>query len=240
MDVREKVVIITGASAGIGQATARVFAQAGARLALAARSAEALEQLAAELRAAGGEAVAIRTDMRDQQQVRHMVAATVEQFGGVDVLINNAGQAAWGPIADVDLDHVRQIVDLNLFGSLYAIQAVVPLLRQRGGGLIINVSSNVTKMTIPGIGTYAATKSALNMLSATARVELAADNIRVITVYPRLTATDFGRNALASPVARGAWRPPVPPDRAELVAEHILAAAQREPAEQFVEDAVAQ
>ena len=113
-----------------------------------------------------------------------MIEQVFTHYGRIDILINNAGQAAAGTVAQVSPDDYRQIIELNLFGPLYAIQAAVPKMRQGGGGLIINISSMVTKMHIPGLAAYASTKSALNMLSDTACVELAPDNIRVITVYP--------------------------------------------------------
>lgn len=235
MDVRGTVVIITGASAGIGLATAHLFAEQGAKLALAARSAETLHQLVDELGGRGHEAIAIPTDMRQQAEVERLIDQTFTHFGRIDMLINNAGQAAAGPVSTVSIEDYRQIIDLNIFGPLYAMQAVVPKMHAHGGGLILNISSNVTKLTIPGIGAYASTKSALNMLSDTARVELAPDNIRVITVYPRLTATDFGKNALSGSQRReGPPRSNVVPDSAEFVAQNILAAAQNEPAEQFM------
>jgi short-subunit dehydrogenase len=239
MDIKGKVVIITGASAGIGLASARRFAAAGARLALAARSSEKLAALAEEIRAQGGEALVLPTDMRDPAAVNRMVDQAARHYGRIDVLINNAGQAVAGTVAEVSLEHFRQVIDLNVYGPLYAIQAAVPRMRENSGGLILNISSMVSKMHIPGLGAYAATKSALNMLSDTARVELAAENIRVITVFPRMTATDFGRNSLGDERRRQAQRnrPPgeVVVDSAEHVAEKILEAAEKEPAEQYMD-----
>jgi short-subunit dehydrogenase len=238
MDIRDKVVLITGASGGIGLVTARRFAAEGARLALVARSADALERLANELREQGHEAVAIRADMRDASQVRRAVENTVERFGRLDVLINNAGQGARGTIADVDPEHFHQIIELNIFGPVVAMQATIPVMRRQGGGLIINISSMTSKLQIPGIGAYAATKAALNKLSETARVELAPDNIRVVCVFPRVTATDFGANYLGNQN----WRPPqhqrgqsFTVDSPEFVAEKILAAAVNETEEQYMD-----
>jgi NADP-dependent 3-hydroxy acid dehydrogenase YdfG len=235
VDIQGKVVIITGASAGIGLCTAKLFAQHGAKLALAARSADKLGQLVDELTAQGHTAIAIPTDVRQQAEVERLIDQTFSHYGQIDVLINNAGQAAAGHVSNVSLEDFRQIIDLNIFGPIYAIQAVVPKMKQNGGGLILNISSNVTKLAIPGIGAYASTKSALNKLSETARGELAPENIRVITVYPRLTATDFGKNARRTqqvqninPTAN------MTPDTPEYVAEKILEAAQNEPAEQFM------
>jgi short-subunit dehydrogenase len=240
MEIKDKVVLITGASGGIGLAAARHLAAAGAKVALAARSTEKLTQLANELRSQGHEALSVPTDMRNQAEVIQMVEATVQHFGQIDVLINNAGQAASGTITDVSIDDYRQIVELNMFGPLYAMQAVIPKMRSQGGGIIVNVSSMVSRMHIPGLAAYASTKAALNMLSDTARGELASDNIRVITFYPRMTATDFGRNSLGNRQMRQQQRattnrPEVVVDSPESVAEKILEAVQKEPAEQFMD-----
>lgn len=177
--------------------------------------------------------------MRDPSAVNKMIEQTFERYGRIDILINNAGQAAAGTVAEVSDGDFRQILDLNVFGPLYAIQAVVPKMRHAGGGLIINISSMVSKMHIPGLGAYAATKSALNMLSETARVELASDNIRVVTVFPRMTATDFGKNSLGNQRVRQSQRESAPrnivTDSPEFVADKILEAARKEPAEQYMD-----
>jgi short-subunit dehydrogenase len=239
MELKDRVVVITGASAGIGLATARSLAAAGAKLALAARSTDKLTRLAEELQRDGHAALVVPTDMRNQAEVAQLVETTVQHYGQIDVLINNAGQAVAGTVAEVEVDQFRQVIDLNVFGPIYAMQASVPKMREHGGGIIINVSSMVSKMYIPGLGGYAATKAALNMLSDTARGELAPDNIRVITVYPRMTATDFGRNSLGNrqmrPQQRGSAAPGMVIDSAEYVAEKILEAIQKEPAEQFMD-----
>jgi NADP-dependent 3-hydroxy acid dehydrogenase YdfG len=238
MEVRGKVVLITGASAGIGLATARRFGQAGAKLALVARSTDALEALARELAAQGIEAIACTADLRDCAQIQQAISDTVKHFGRIDILINNAGQSALGDVADVDLDYFRQIIDLNILGPVVAIQAAVPIMRKRGGGIIINVSSMVSKMRLHGIGAYAATKAALNMLSDTSRGELESDNIRVISIFPRVTRTDFHRNTLGGQPSDD-WLdhlpPSVPVDSAEHVAQRILDAAINEPEEQYMD-----
>lgn len=235
MEVQGKVVIITGASMGIGEATAQVFAAAGAKLVLAARSVDKLAAVANSL-PTQAETLVVPTDMTDQAQVKALIETAYAHFGQIDILINNAGQAAAGPIATVNPDHYRQIIELNLFGPLYAMQAVIPKMKEQGGGVIINISSLVSKMAIPGIGAYASTKYALNGLSLTAHHELAADNVRVVLFHPGLTSTDFGKNALRTDDGR-AGRPqsgngPMPePDSAEDVARKILEAAITEPME---------
>jgi short-subunit dehydrogenase len=239
MEIRDKVVLVTGASGGIGLATARSFAGEGAKVALVARSADRLNEIADGLRREGREAIAIAADLRDAAQVKRAVAETTRHFGRIDILINNAGQSAADMIADINLDDFRQIVELNVFAPLTAMHAVIPMMREHGGGLILNVSSMVSKMRIPGLAAYAATKAALNVLSDTARVELAADHIRVILVFPRTTATDLGKNSLGNAELRQRQRESAHAqatvDTAEFVAGKILAAAINEPDEQYMD-----
>ncbi len=237
MEIRGAVALITGASMGIGLATARLFTAHGARVALASRSADTLTRLAGEL--AGS--FAIPTDMRDAASIKHMVAAVHAHYGRIDLLVNNAGQGMYAPIDQIDLEQYRQIMELNLYGPLLAMQAVIPVMRAQGGGMIVNISSNVSKMHIPGLAAYASTKYALNGLTLTARAELAKDNIRVSVMYPRLTATDFGRNAITSQSRPGARpadtrRPGMPtPDPVDAVAVKILEAVETEVAEQTMD-----
>lgn len=234
MEVQDKVVIITGASMGIGEAAAHVFAEAGAKVVLAARSADKLAAVAKSL-PSQAESLTVPTDMTDPAQVQSLIDKTYDRFGRIDILINNAGQSAIGTVATVSPELYHQIIELNIFGPLFAIQAVVPRMKEQGGGVIINISSNVSKMAIPGIGTYASTKYALNGLSMTARNELAGDNIRVLLFLPGMTATEFGRNALRDEEFKN-WRPSGSgttrqPDSAEDVARKILEAAITEAAE---------
>jgi len=239
MDIQDKVVLITGASEGIGLATARLFAQEGAKVALAARSADTLNTIVRELHEQHHAAIAVPTDMCNKDAIKAMVDSVFQQYGRIDILINNAGQAVRGNVADVDIDQFRQIFELNVLGPVEAIQAIIPHMRQNGGGLIINVSSNVSHMHLPVIGAYAATKAALNMISDTAREELASDNIRITTMFPRQTATNFGKNSLATantnhqrPSSRQGG---VEPDTAEAVAQKILEAARNEPHDQYMD-----
>jgi NADP-dependent 3-hydroxy acid dehydrogenase YdfG len=235
MEVQGSIVVITGASMGIGEATARVFAEAGAKLVLAARSADKLAALAQQL-PAQAETLIVPTDVTDQAQVKALIDTAYARFGRIDILINNAGQAVIGPVATINPDQYRQIIELNLLGPLHTIQAVVPKMKEQGGGVIINISSTVSKMAIPGIGAYASTKYALNGLSLTARNELAAENIRVVLFHPGRTSTDFGKNAIYEKSPDKAWRPGsgqamAEADTAEAVARKILEAAINEPAE---------
>ena len=237
MDIQDKVVIITGASSGIGLATARLFAQKGAKVALAARSADTLHTIVNELHEQHCEALAVPTDMSKKDEIEAMVDTVFQQYGRIDILINNAGQAARGHVADVDIDQFRQIFELNVIGPVEAMQAIIPKMRQNGGGLIINVSSTAAHLHLPAIGAYAATKAALDKISDTAREELASENIRITTMFPRTTATNFGKNSIATPKTNH-QRPQLgglAPDSTEAVAQKILEAARNEPHEQYMD-----
>jgi len=218
MQIKDKVIIITGASQGIGLETARVLAAKGAKLVLAARSGDKLAALAAEL----PEALAVPTDMRKAADIKNLVAKTLEKFGRIDCLINNAGQGIYGPLEKIDVEQYKQIMELNVYGVLEAMQEVVPQMRKQGGGMIINVSSGVSRRYIPGLAAYASTKYALNALTFTARQELEKDNIIVSTILPKMTATNFGKNAVGARPdfsSRSGGMPDVDPP--ELVAEKI-------------------
>jgi NADP-dependent 3-hydroxy acid dehydrogenase YdfG len=217
VDISGKVAIITGASSGIGAATARLAAERGAKVVLAARRSDRINALAAEL----PDALAVTTDMRDPEQIARLIAATLDRFGRVDILVNNAGQGLHLPIEQVRLEDFRSVVELNVYGPLLAMQAVIPVMRKQGGGAIVNVSSMTSRMVFSGVGSYAATKSALNMLSQVARKELEPDGIVVSTVYPAVTATEFHQSlAAGGRVGGGSWS--VQPHSAESVAEAIL------------------
>ena len=216
MDIADKVVLITGASSGIGAATARSAARAGARVVLAARREDRITELAKDL----PHAVPVVTDVTDPTQLEAAVQAGVSAFGRVDVLVNNAGQGLHVPLEQVAVDDFRAVLELNVVAPLVAMQTVVPIMRAQGGGCIINVSSGTSRMVLPGAGAYAATKSALNMLSAVARKELADAGIVVSTVYPFITDTEFHQTLRAGHLAS---RPGGPtPHSAETVAQAIL------------------
>lgn len=191
MDIKNKVIMVTGASQGIGRATARLLADRGARVVLAARSEDKIAALEKELPGS----LAVRADMRKPDDIAHLVQAAMEKFGRIDILINNAGQGMYGPVEKVNVADYREIMDLNVFGVLLAMQAVIPEMRKQGGGMILNVSSRVSKNYFPNLGAYASTKYALNALSLTARAELAPDHIVVSVMHPKMTATDFGKNS---------------------------------------------
>ena len=191
-----KTALITGASSGIGRAVAVAFAQAGAVIGVHGRDEARMAETCATIRDAGGQAVALPADLRNAADARTLAEQAHVQLGRIDILVNNAGMNRRKPIVEVSDDDYATIMDVNLRSAFMLSKAVHPYMKEQGGGVIINISSNVSKMAIPGIGTYASTKYALNGLSLTARNELAADNIRVVLFHPGMTATDFGKNAV--------------------------------------------
>lgn len=161
------------------------------------------------------------------------LAAIHQHYGRIDVLINNAGQGMHVPVAQASVADYRTLLELNLVSVLVAMQAVIPYMRQQGGGVIVNISSGVSKRILPSVGPYASTKYALNALSLTARLELAPEHIRVGVVYPGITATDFMRNAVQAVVTTPRQGAPV--DTPEHVAEKVLEAVQSEAAETYAD-----
>lgn len=235
MDVLNKTIIITGASSGIGLATARLLARHGAKLALVSRSKEKLETLSREL----PNSIAIVADMTKIAEIKRMVQRTHENFGRVDILINNAGQGYDAPVEKTDVNTFHYIFDLDVIGPLVAMQQVIPLMRMQGGGTIINISSGTALMYLPNMSAYSAAKKALASISLTAREELKTDNISVSVVYPYITLTDFEKNTIkesAGGERESGGSAPFPADTAEHVAQKILEAIDRGEAEIFAHD----
>lgn len=187
-DLTGAVVIVTGASSGIGAATAALLHEAGAHPVLVARRADRLEALSAEL----GGALAVPADVTDPAAVRDVVARTLDRHGRIDALVNNAGVSLHVPLDRLDLGEFARVLDLNVISVVSLTQAVLPTMRAQGAGRIVNVSSGTTRSVPLGVGAYAATKSALNMLTAVARREFGPDGIVVSLVVPSITATEFG------------------------------------------------
>lgn len=186
------IAIVTGASAGIGRATAVALARSGADVVAVARRAGRLDALASELRTAPGRVLPLPGDIREPDFARRLVAATVGAFGRVDVLVNNAAVGHRSPLADMPGADVATLIDTNLMALLQLTRAVIPPMRRQGGGHIVNVSSIVGERPLPNSSLYCASKAAVNSLSRSLRMELRSDQIRVTLVYPGLTATEFG------------------------------------------------
>jgi len=190
--INDKVVIITGASSGLGEATARLLASKGARLVLAARRLERLEKLVTEITQAGGQAIAVKTDVSNRSEVEHMVKTAQNQFGTVDVLFANAGIMPQAPLYKVQVDEWDAMIDVNIKGVLYSIAAVLPIMRERQSGHIINMSSVAGLKVASGRATvYSATKFAVKTISEGLREEVAAEGIRVTCLYPGAIQTEL-------------------------------------------------
>lgn len=187
MQIQNSVVVVTGASSGIGAATARAFAAAGARVVLAARREERIRALALEL----GDAIAVRCDVTSQTDISTLATAALDRFGRIDVLVNNAGQGLQATVEQVSVSDFRDVLELNLVAPLAMMQAVLPSMRANGSGAVVNVSSGTTFADVPGTGGYVASKIALERLSAVARNELAGTGVTVSTVIPFATETEF-------------------------------------------------
>lgn len=191
MRLRDQVAIITGASRGIGAALAQVFAAEGARLVLASRSEERLNAVARTLGASAGRVLVVPTDMRQTEQVRRLVERTVETFGTVDILVNNAGIGIYAPYDEVVWEHFVEMWEVNFFGAVCAMREVAPIMKRRGRGTIVNISSVAGRIPLPFMAGYCATKFALNAFSDSVRMELAREGIRVVIVCPGRVRTPF-------------------------------------------------
>ena len=179
-----KVVVITGASSGLGEATARLLATRGARLVLAARRKERLDKLVAEFTAAGGQAIAVETDVTRNDDVKAMVQAALDTFGRVDVLINNAGLMSIAPMSEVRVDEWERMIDINIKGVLYGVAAALPVFEKQQSGHFINISSVAgIKVFSPGGSVYSGTKFAVRAISDGLRHEVGG-NIRTTTIEP--------------------------------------------------------
>jgi len=218
-----RVAIVTGASAGIGEATARALAAAGMRVAVCARRRERLDRLAARILSAGGEVAVYGLDVTDAGAVRAMVDDVASRWGRIDVLVNNAGRGLSATVEDTKPDEFRALLELNVMAAFTATQAVLPWMRRQGRGHIVNVSSIVGRRGVPYRGAYSATKFALGGLSESLRVELAGTGISVSLVYPIGTATEFHE----AEARRAGPGPHGPIQSAEHVARCILRCVRR-------------
>ena len=194
-DLRDKTVLITGGSRGLGLVMAREFARHGSRLALCARDEEELERARIDLERLGAEVMVLRCDVRNKQEVNDMVAAVNQRFGNVDVLVNNAGVIQVGPLEVMTEDDFEQAMQAHFWAPLHTIMAVLPSMRQRRAGRIVNISSIGGKVATPHLVPYSASKFALVGLSKGLRAELMKDGISVTTICPGLMRTGSPRNA---------------------------------------------
>ena len=221
MALAGKVVVVTGASMGIGEAIAKIFAEQGASVVLLSRDAARGE--AARARVGFAErTLALSCDVRHREEIDRVIGLTMHHFQRIDLWVNNAGHGLMDTVADMQMPACRDMFDTNLFGAVAAMQAVIPVMRPQGGGTIINISSVAGHMPLPFHAAYSATKFALNAMGKAAGVELKKDGIHVLTVCPGYVRTDFGRNAVRGAEAKTVRPSSVRGITAERVAKATL------------------
>lgn len=199
--IEGKIVVITGASSGLGEATARHLSLRGATVVLGARRLDRIDALAAELAGRGKKAIAVQTDVTQRAQVRHLVEAAVAAYGRIDVMINNAGLMPHSPLERLKVDDWDRMIDVNLKGVLYGIAAALPHMQRQKSGHIINVSSVAGHKVRPGGAVYSATKHAVRALSEGLRQEVKPYNIRTTVISPGAVATELPDSITEADVA---------------------------------------
>src|SRR5689334_13246690 len=232
MQIKDRVFIVTGASSGIGLATAVALSGRGAKVALLARSTDALEKLARRLPGS----LPLSVDMTQFDRVREVVQVVHAHYGRIDGLVNNAGRSYAASVEEIDPALFDEIFHLNVLGPIVAMQAVIPVMRAQGGGSIVNINSGTAFMTVPQYSVYSSSKRALLGFSLTARAELAKDAIVVSEVYPFITATNFGKNRMGNPAGGGPVANYAEGDTPAFVAELILKAVTEGEAQYFAND----
>ena len=188
-DKSERVAIVTGASSGIGEATARCLAKAGFSVVLAARRADLLDGIVADITAQGGKALSVPTDLSDAEETSALVRTTLDTFGRVDVLVNNAGYSPPYALEQMDRRGLRHVFDVNLLSGMQLIAELTPSMREQGGGRIINISSLTRYVGGPLIAAYAATKGGMEAMTACLRLELSPWNIQLTLIVPGFVDT---------------------------------------------------
>jgi NADP-dependent 3-hydroxy acid dehydrogenase YdfG len=214
-DIKDKVVVITGASSGLGEATARALSAQGASIVLGARRQDRIQSLAGELTGGGGKAIALTTDVTDREQVRKLVDAAVQAYGRIDVMINNAGLMPQAPLERLKIDEWDRMIDVNIKGVLYGIAAALPYMKQQKAGHFINVSSVAGHKVGPGFAVYAASKHAVRALSEGLRQEVKPYNIRTTVISPGVVATELPKSTTEPDIAervRKAYEIAIPAD----------------------------
>ena len=203
-NIKGKVAIVTGASSGLGESTARHLAARGARVVLAARRTDRLDKVVAKIRESGGQAVAVATDVTKRADLERLAASAVEAFGRIDVLVNNAGVMPLSPIDRLKVDEWDQTIDVNIKGVLYGIAAVLPRMKAQGSGHIVNIASIAGIKVFTPIGTvYSATKFAVRAISEGLRVEVGNSGVRVSIVSPGAVESELKFNTTDAEAAAG-------------------------------------
>jgi short-subunit dehydrogenase len=193
-----KVAVITGASMGIGEATAKLFVQHGAQVVLLSRDSARLEAARTRI-GRPDQTLAIACDVRHREEIDRAIGLVMHHFQRIDIWINNAGHGLLDSIANMRMSDCREMFDTNFFGTVEAMQAVIPIMKQQGSGALINISSVAGHIPLPFNASYSATKFAMNAIGKAIRIELAGTGIHVTTVCPGYVRTDFGANAVKGP-----------------------------------------
>ncbi len=230
--IQDAVVVITGASSGIGKATALAFAKKGARVVVAARREEPLRQTARECERLGARALAVPTDMTDLQSVQRLADRTLEAFGRIDIWVNNQGVGLFAPFEQAPLEDYRRVIEIDLFGTIHGSRVVLPIFREQGAGTLINQGSMVSKLSAPYLSAYVIAKHGIRGLGMSLRQELAlsgSKKIHVCTVMPATIDTPFFQHA-ANYTGRAAKAlPPVyPPERVARTIVNLVRWPRRE------------
>jgi len=228
IDLSNQVVAVTGASSGIGEATALACARAGAAVAVGARRAERIEELAGQIESQGGRAVAVPTDVSDEEQARAFLTRAHDELGRLDVLVNNAGVMLLGPIENAPTEEWRRMIEANVFGVLYCTHAALPLMHAQGSGHIVNMSSVAGRVARAGSGVYNLTKHGVGAFSESLRQECVGLGVRVTVIEPGAVATELAGHNRPEVLEQMAKRfAGVTPLSAEDIADAIIYAISR-------------
>ena len=190
-DLSGKVAAVTGASSGIGEATATMLADSGAAVSLAARRGDRISELAERIEGAGGRALAVEADLGDEQQANDFIRRTKDELGRLDILVNNAGVMLLGPVIGAPTEEWRRMVEVNLLGLLYCTHAALPIMGEQGSGHIVNISSVAGRFANFGSAVYNLTKFGVNAFSEALRQEVAPANVKVTVIEPGFVATEL-------------------------------------------------
>ena len=219
-----RVALVTGASSGIGEATAWALAARGIHVAIAARRTDRIEALTERIKQAGGEAIALEVDVTDEQQVQMMVHRLQEQWRRLDILVNSAGLMLLGPIAGAEMEDWRRMISTNVLGLMYTTHAVLPIMQGQGSGHIVNISSQAGRIARAGSGVYNATKWGVGAFSEALRQECVRDHIRVTVIEPGIVDTDLASHITNAAARENALRrkQTITPLQSEDVANAIV------------------
>lgn len=229
-EISNQVVAVTGASSGIGEAIAVACAREGAAVALAARRIDRIEGLAERIVADGGRAIAVQTDVGEEEQARAFVRRARSELGSLDVLVNNAGAMLVGPIENASTEEWRRMIDANVYGVLYCTHAALPLMREQGRGHIVNISSVAGRVARAGTGVYNLTKFGIGAFSESLRQEAVPMGVRVTVIEPGAVATELPMHNRPEVLTEMAKRfQGVTPLAAEDIAKAVLYAISQPP-----------